>query len=153
MVSRTTVCKAATCFCLCTNWYWKNNILQMSAANCETDRPILYTDLARGSNPGNGETSSSAKMSRGPQWVPLLLLRGFDFQWGNWNFPLTESFRPKYGLGVDSELKGRGPPALDPRPLISAVSVPCVDRSILWDVVGIPVETFVTFLGGCSVLL
>ena len=28
--------------------------------------------------------------------------RGFDSRWGNWNFSLGQSFRPRYGLGVDS---------------------------------------------------
>ena len=28
--------------------------------------------------------------------------RGFDFQWGHWDFSLTESFRPRCGHGVDS---------------------------------------------------
>ena len=28
--------------------------------------------------------------------------RGFDSRWWLWNFPLTQSFRPHYGPGVDS---------------------------------------------------
>ena len=28
--------------------------------------------------------------------------RGFDSPWCHWNFSFTESFRPHYGLGVDS---------------------------------------------------
>ena len=28
--------------------------------------------------------------------------RGFDSRWGNWNFSLVQSFRPRYTLGVDS---------------------------------------------------
>jgi hypothetical protein len=28
--------------------------------------------------------------------------RGFDSQFGHWNFSLTKSFRPHYGPGVDS---------------------------------------------------
>ena len=28
--------------------------------------------------------------------------RGFDSRWCHWNFPLTYSFRPHYGPGVDS---------------------------------------------------
>ena len=28
--------------------------------------------------------------------------RGFDSRWCHWNFPLTQSFRPHYGPGVDS---------------------------------------------------
>jgi hypothetical protein len=28
--------------------------------------------------------------------------RGFDSRWCHWNFPLTQSFQPHYGLGVDS---------------------------------------------------
>jgi len=28
--------------------------------------------------------------------------RGFDSRWRHWNFPLTYSFRPHYGPGVDS---------------------------------------------------
>jgi hypothetical protein len=28
--------------------------------------------------------------------------RGFDSRWGNCNFSLVQSFRPRYGLGVDS---------------------------------------------------
>jgi hypothetical protein len=32
--------------------------------------------------------------------------RGFDSRWCHWNFSLTESFRPHYGLGVDSASNG-----------------------------------------------
>jgi hypothetical protein len=27
---------------------------------------------------------------------------GFDCQWCHWNFSMTQSFQPHYGLGVDS---------------------------------------------------
>jgi hypothetical protein len=29
-------------------------------------------------------------------------VRGFDSRWCHWNFSLTQSFRPRYGPGVDS---------------------------------------------------
>jgi len=32
--------------------------------------------------------------------------QGFESQWGHWDFSFTHSFRPHYGLAVDSDSEG-----------------------------------------------
>jgi hypothetical protein len=48
-------------------------------------------------------------LASGTQWRSCLMAlfykpegRGFDSRWCHWKFPLTQSFQPQYGPGVDS---------------------------------------------------